>query len=70
VYSPFVGVITHASGSGFDGNGVLYSAGNFFAMIRCACSFDTKTTLFTRVLSVSSACFTAYSCLSVVVCAK
>ena len=41
-------VATHASGSGFDGNGVLYRSGNFAFICFCAVSFETKTTLLTR----------------------
>ncbi len=70
VYSPFVGVTTYESGSGFDGSFDLNRSGYLRSMILYAWPFETKTTVFTRLWSARSFWPTAYSCCGVAVPAK
>ena len=69
MYSPFVGVTTYESGSGFDGSFDLNSSGYLPSMILYAWPFEMKTTSFTRG-SLRSFWPTAYSCCCVAVPVK
>ena len=64
--SAFVGVTIHASGSGFDGNGVLYRSGNCRCIFFSAAVFETNTTFFTRG-SATIFWRTVHSCFAVAV---